>query len=245
MIICEVGLNHLGREDYSTRYVEQLSDTLCNAITYQVREKEFYERDKYKGYDLSFKHYLHIMQIWDRQFGIALANHDMIKECESLGSGPDFYKTLSWDLKNYDFIDKLLETGKPIHVSTGTSTMEDLSEFYKRYGNNKQINLIHTQLTKDSRDANITCITMLKEMFPYGIGYGNHSANLNVIFGAVALRPDHLWIYVRGSVNKFRLHPDEFWALPLDDAEEFIRDIVDVESSLGNGLKKSTNTKGY
>lgn len=243
MIICEVGLNHLGREDYSTRYVDVLDETLCDAITYQVREKEFYERDKYKGYDLSFKHYNSIQQLTTKQFGIALANHDLVEECESVGV--DFYKTLSWDLNNYDFIDKLLATGKSIHVSTGTSTMDDLIEFHKRYGKNKQLNLIHTQLTKDVMDANITCITMLKEMFPYGIGYGNHSANMNVIFGAVALRPEHLWIYVRGSKNTWRFHPDEFWALPLDDVDTFIRNIRLVEQSLGNGLKKSTNTKGY
>lgn len=243
MIICEVGLNHLGREDYSTHYIEVLTSLYCDAITYQIREKDFYERDKYKGYDLSFKHYAKLKNSTNKKFGIALANHDLISECENIGI--DFYKTLSWDLSNYNFIDKLLETGKPIHISTGTSSLEDLDKFYKRYGNNDHINFIHTQLTQDSKDANLSAITTLKERYPYGIGYGNHSSNMKIIFGAVALRPEDIWIYVRGSVNTWRFHPDEFWALSLNDADEFLRDIWELKKALGNGLKESTNTKGY
>ena len=158
MIICEVGLNHLGREDYSNMYVDELLKTDCDAITYQIREKEFYERDKYKGFDLSFEHY-NSLNAWivrdsenkltDKKFGIALANHDLIGECENIGV--DFYKTLSWDLNNYDFIDKLLETGKPIHISTGTSAIEGLQKFHKRYGNNKNLNFIHRLVLVGSR----------------------------------------------------------------------------------------------
>jgi len=43
MIVCEVGLNHLGNEEYSTMYVEKLSKSNCDAISYQIREPEFYE----------------------------------------------------------------------------------------------------------------------------------------------------------------------------------------------------------
>ena len=68
---------------------------------------------------------------------------------------------------------------------------------------------------------------------------------MKIIFGAVALRPEDIWIYVRGSVNTWRFHPDEFWALSLNDADEFLRDIWELKKALGNGLKESTNTKGY
>ena len=46
MIVCEVGLNHLGNEEYSTMYVEKLSKSKCDAISYQIREPKFYEKDK-------------------------------------------------------------------------------------------------------------------------------------------------------------------------------------------------------
>ena len=51
MIVCEVGLNHLGNEEYSTMYMEKLSKSKCDAISYQIREPKFYAKDKYKDYE--------------------------------------------------------------------------------------------------------------------------------------------------------------------------------------------------
>ena len=48
MIICEVGVNHLGSKTYSDEYFKTLMDTDCDAVTYQIREKDFYERDEYR-----------------------------------------------------------------------------------------------------------------------------------------------------------------------------------------------------
>ena len=48
MIVCEVGLNHLGNEEYSTMYMEKLSKSKCDAISYQIREPKFYAKDKYR-----------------------------------------------------------------------------------------------------------------------------------------------------------------------------------------------------
>jgi sialic acid synthase SpsE len=109
MIICEIGLNHMGNEEYSNKYFKELSKTNCDAITYQIREKEFYQRDKYKGFEFTFDYYSSLIQKLKgkKQFGVALANKNMITECEEIGV--DFYKVLSWDLKNYDYITNLLD----------------------------------------------------------------------------------------------------------------------------------------
>jgi len=244
MIICEVGLNHLGNEKYSTRYVEVLSKSNCDAITYQIREPKFYESNKYKNFKLSFEHYNELIKSTDKKFGIALSDENYLNICEDLN--PDFYKVLSWDLSNYSYIDKLLnDTEKPIYVSTGTSSVEDLDEFFKRYGSNKRINFIHTQLTQDPGDANLRSISFLKNRYPYGIGFGNHSENLNVILGSIAFEPQDVWFYVKGADYDWRFHPDEFWAVPLSDVDPLINNIKAIKGSLGDGLKTSTNTKGY
>jgi len=244
MIVCEVGLNHLGNEDYSLTYVDFLSKTKCDAITYQIREDEFYQRDKYKNYNLSFDHYAELAKATNKKFGLSLAEPKLLTSCESVD--PDFYKVLSWHLSNYSYIDRLLsETEKSIYVSTGTSSIDQLDDFYKRYGENRRINFIHTQLTKDPKDANLKSIKFLKDRYPYEIGFGNHSENSSVILGSVVFEPSSLWFYVRGATYNWRFHPDEFWAIPLDDVDSLIDDIQIVKSSLGNETKTSTNTKGY
>ena len=46
-------------------------------------------------------------------------------------------------------------TNKDIHISTGTSSLNELDEFHKRYGSNNRINFIHTQLSKEAKDTNL------------------------------------------------------------------------------------------
>ena len=106
MIICEVGLNHLGDTGYSDLYFTKLLESDCDAITYQVREKEFY-KGKYKNFELSFDYYSSLIKKSNgKKFGIALADENLIEDCESIGV--DFYKVLSWDLSNYNYINNLL-----------------------------------------------------------------------------------------------------------------------------------------
>ena len=244
MIICEVGLNHLGNEEYSTMYVEKLSKTNCDAITYQIREPEFYKRDKYKNYELSLEHYQKLIKSTNKKFGIALTDENYLEVVEDLN--PNFYKVLSWDLTNYSYIDKLLNnTEKPIYVSTGTSSLDNLDDFFNRYGFNKRISFIHTQLTKKPEDTNLKAIPFLQNRYPYGIGFGSHNENLNVILGSVTFRPQDIWFYVKGGDYSWRYHPDEFWSVLVSDVDLMIENIKVIESSLGDGLKKSTNTKGY
>ncbi len=244
MIICEIGLNHLGNLEYSKNYVELLTNSNCDAFTYQIRENDFYKREKYKNYELSFKHYSEMKNLTNKKFGFSLSNHDLLKDCESLN--PDFYKILSWELSNYKFIDDILEsTNKKIHISTGTSSIKELDEFHKRYGFNSRINFIHTQLSQEPKDTNLKAITFLKDRFPYNIDYGNHCNNKSVILASVAFQPSNIWLYVKGGDFNFRFHPDEFWAINLSNLDLLINDIKAVELSIGDGLKKSTNTKGY
>jgi len=244
MIICEIGINHLGNPEYSRKYVESLSESNCDALTYQIREDDFYKRDKYKNYDLSFSHYEEMKSLTNKKFGFALSNHNLLKECEKLE--PDFYKILSWELNNYGFIDDLLDnTNKDIHISTGTSSLKELDKFYKRYGTNNRINFIHTQLSKEVKDTNLKAIRSLSERYPYKVSYGNHCENKSIITASVVFEPVNIWLYVKGGDFNFRFHPDEFWAINLLELNSLINDINSVRFAIGDGFKQSTNTKGY
>ena len=56
-----------------------------------------------------------------------MADYTKINMCESIDV--DFYKVLSWDLDNYNFISNLLKTEKPVYVSTGMSEIKDIIRF--------------------------------------------------------------------------------------------------------------------
>ena len=68
---------------------------------------------------------------------------------------------------------------------------------------------------------------------------------MNVILGSVTFEPQDIWFYVKGGDYGWRYHPDEFWSVLVSNVDLMIENIKVIESSLGEGLKTSINTKGY
>ena len=235
-IIFEVGLNHMGRESYSNKYLDTLLSSDCDAITYQVREKHFYENEAFKNSELSFSHYSDILEKIhnsNKKFGIALADENLIDKFEEIGV--DFYKVLSWDLSNYKFIDKLLKTNKPIYVSTGMSSIEEIIDFCEKYKNNDNIILIHTQLSFDVEDVHLKAISYLKELSSFPVGFLSHCKNPMVIYSSISFEPSDIFIYVTGDEEE--KHPDEPHSIKLIDVNKFVSNIKYLKLSIGRKTK--------
>ena len=246
MNVCEVGLNHLGSADYSSSYIEILTQTKCDAITYQVREASFYAQSDFESLALDANHYERITSechLQGKLFGIALADHSRIEEFESYGV--DFYKVLSWDIAEFSFIESLLHTNKPIFVSTGMASSSELDALHNWIRAEKipseRLQLIHTQLTFDTSDVNLKAIKWMRERYPYPVAYGNHCEEIKVIYTAVAYEPSAFFIYVKNSPN--RRHIDERHAVPLSLLPDLLDDIQHLTSALGTGDKLASVRK--
>jgi len=232
MIICELGLNHKGVEPFAKQMTEQLLKTNCDGITFQEREDSFY-KGGWEHYRLSDSFYDEVVNNDnDKIFGVALANHDRINDWVEFGI--NFFKVLGWDLTNYSYIDKLIDTGLGVHVSTGLAKDEDIKNLSKRYGYSDSIRLIHTQLSQEVKDCNLSAI---KEMSKQGfkVGYGNHCSNLNTIYTSVAYNPCDYFFYVK-SIDGV---PDDEHAVNIKDVNNVIRNIEELETSIGFGIKEN------
>lgn len=251
MIVCEIGLNHFGSEEYSWEYLDVLLESECDAITYQIREPDFY-KNEFADFRLSMMHYGAIKEACEdhgKQFGIALADPNKIAAFNDIGA--DFYKTLSWDLLNFDFIDKLIKSGRKIFVSTGTATNRDLYDFMKQFpcwktmddlGTclSEYITLIHTQLSFEVEDVNLAAISSMKDM-GYPVAFGNHCRNLNVIYSSVAMEPSDIFVYIKGE--RSYEHPDEVHAVAINEAPFFLQNIKEMQLAIGDGQKVKSETK--
>tara|TARA_B100000073_G_scaffold136780_1_gene112300 strand:- start:500 stop:1276 length:777 start_codon:yes stop_codon:yes gene_type:complete len=245
MIICELGLNHKGVEPFAKQMVEQLIETNCDAITFQERESDFYKNefesfrlpddfyDEIINGDFRYRHH----NGNDKLFGVALANHDRINDW--IEFGVNFFKVLSWDLTNYSYIDKLIETGRGVYVSTGLATDNDIKNLSKRYGYSDSIYLVHTQLSQEVRDCNLSAIREMNKQ-GFKVGYGNHCSNLNTIYTSVAYNPSDYWFYVK-SIDGV---PDDEHAVMIKDVNEVVKNIDELETSLGFGMKEN-NAKPF
>ena len=239
MIICEIGLNHLGDEEYALEYVSKILSTDVDAITFQIRESDFYV-DTYDSFILSDNFYRNIVEKIKNSnvlIGIALSDIKKIPFFDSLNI--DFFKILSKDFKNNKLISEMLKTKKHIYISTGTVNELEISNFINNFSPKKSFfTLIHTQMSYNIEDVNLKAISILQKKFQLPVAYGNHSHNYLTTFVALGFEPSDIFIYVKGNKNKS--HPDEVHSIPLENLETFVHDLKELKKSIGHGVKNIT-----
>jgi sialic acid synthase SpsE len=122
MIIAEIGLNHMGSMEYLDLYLQHLLQSPVDAITLQIREKEFYKNTRFQNLELPEQTYRGIsdrVRSKGKLFGMAISD---LKYLSFLDDKIDFYKILSKDIDNEKIINELVnKIDKPMFVSTGTA----------------------------------------------------------------------------------------------------------------------------
>ena len=97
------------------------------------------------------------------------------------GISPSLYKISSADFHNYPLIDFLLEDKKPIIVSTGGTTYEDLDWFYSKY-QDFDITLLHCTASYPAPldTMNLNTIPIMAERYPkFHVGLSDHENGID------------------------------------------------------------------
>jgi sialic acid synthase SpsE len=101
------------------------------------------------------------------------------------------FKIASMDLNNYDFLDYIARKGKTIVLSTGLSDLSEIDKAVKTIENtgNKKLIILHcVAIYPPNYDQiNLNRIVTLKNLYPYPIGFSDHSPGYEVSLAAIAL----------------------------------------------------------
>jgi len=102
-----------------------------------------------------------------------------------------FYKISSFEMTDVRLIKKIAQTRKPLIISTGTSSLKEISLAYKtakKYGA-KKIVLLYcvSNYPAKMNDFNLNNIKILQKKFKCKIGLSDHSTDSSVMIGAIAL----------------------------------------------------------
>ena len=144
IFIAEIGNNHNGDIDRAKRLIDMSSDIGCDVVKFQVRNfKELYRGSENSVEDLGVEYTKDLLL----KYELPLAAHrELFGYCDMRGIeymctpwdlssvafleelGVKQYKVASADFDNIELLDKLIETGKPLILSTGMSSDEDISE---------------------------------------------------------------------------------------------------------------------
>tara|TARA_A100001011_G_scaffold388785_1_gene469099 strand:- start:880 stop:1650 length:771 start_codon:yes stop_codon:yes gene_type:complete len=240
-IIAEIGLNHLGKEELLTKLIDKVIESGFKYLTIQIREIEYYKEGDRKKYilDANFvEKELKRAQVSNIKVGLAIADKNFKKMSAHFNA--DFYKVLSWKANDIGLIDYLLEYRKPIYLSLGMLSSDEIFDLNNRLLNREsKVNFIHTQLNYNINDLNLRFITKLQEQTKFKISYGHHTKNnLDPIVMSLAYDIDKIFLYVK--LNDNNLYLDDEHALNLDMAKDTIFKLNNCIQLLGNDTKNSS-----
>ena len=257
-IIGEIGINHNGDIEIVKQLIETAKSCGCDAVKFQKRtvekaySKEILDmpRDSPWGtttrdeklhlefgkdeYDLidkfcKEKNIIWFDSSWDVESQLFLRQYDL-----------KYNKVPSAMLTNIDLLQTIAEEKRKTFISTGMSTMEEVKEAVKIFRNNDcPFELMHTNSSypMQPEEANLKCITTLKNEFDCDVGYSGHEVTASIIsFTAVMLGATSIERHI--TLNRTMYGSDHAASLEPHGLELLIRDLKLLEIILGDGVKK-------
>jgi len=163
--------------------------------------------------------------------------------------GVPLYKISSMDLTHIPLIKHIAKKGKPIIISTGASTMEEIHEAVSAIESegNKQIIILHcvSNYPTALENVNLAMIKSLMKEFPqYTIGYSDHTKmpeSKDVLVAAVAMGARVIEKHF--TFDKNRPGYDHEISADYDDLRHLIEDIRVTEKIIGSETKMPTESE--
>ena len=253
-IIAEIGINHNGSVALAKQMIDIAVTTGCDAVKFQKRtvdvvytkEELAKERksvfgntngDLKRGLEFGEKQYREIDEYCKEKNIIWFASCwdegavDFINEFK-----PPCYKIASASLTDDNLLKYTRAKGKPIILSTGMSTMEQIRHAVKILGEDNLI-ILHCTSTYPSNadETNLRVIQSLKQEFDCPIGYSGHERGITPSVLAVALGANVVERHI--TVDRTNWGSDQAASLETAGLYHMVRDIRQTPILLGDGKK--------
>ena len=256
-IIAEIGINHNGSLKKAMKLVKSARNAGCDCVKFQKRTPELcvpkdqwnIERDTPWG-RMSYIEYRHKVELsvsdyeqideYCRKKGIDWTASCWDEESVDFINAFDvpFYKAASASLTDIPLLRKKRLTGKPLMISTGMSTEEEIVNAVELIGR-ENLMIAHSTSTYPCKpeELNLRMISTLKKMFPeMPIGYSGHETGLSPTLAAVALGATFVERHI--TLDRAMWGTDQAASVEVSGFRRLVENIRDVEDSLGDGVKK-------
>lgn len=147
------------------------------------------------------------------------------------------YKVASFELVDLPLIERIARTGKPMIISTGMATLEEIGEAVHaaRKAGCEQVALLKctSAYPAPPEEMNLSAIPRLAERFQLPVGLSDHSLTPEVAVAAVALGASIVEKHL--ILSRAEGGPDAGFSLEPDEFGELVRAIRTVERARGTG----------
>lgn len=256
-VVGEIGINHNGDISIATKLVEIAKAAGADAVKFQKRtvevvySKEELERPRESPFGSTngaLKYALEFDTEAYQTIGVQAQREglDWFASCWDEASvdfierfAPPAYKIASASLTDDQLLRYHRRTGRPIILSTGMSTLEQIDHAVDVLGTQDLV-LLHTTSAYPAplSDLNLLMIPKLAERYAVPVGYSGHETGLASTVAAVALGACMIERHI--TLDRAMWGSDQAASVEPQGFLKLVRDIRNVEQALGDGVKRVT-----
>ena len=255
-LIAEVGINHNGNIETAKQLMKVASEAGFHAVKFQKRtvnvvyspeelskprESVFGKTNGDLKYGLEFgKSEYREIDLYAKELGLDwfaspwdLQSVDFLEEFDVVA-----HKVASASLTDKELLVKLRKTGKPIILSTGMSTLSQISKAVDIIGKDDLI-LMHTVSTypAKNRDLNLRTINTLREEFGVLVGYSGHE--VGVLPSVIAVSKYKACLLERHiTLDRSMWGSDQAASLEPNGMHRLVQYITEAKDVDGDGVKR-------
>ncbi|ESS73951.1 N-acetylneuraminate synthase [Methyloglobulus morosus KoM1] len=256
-VIAEIGINHNGDIDNARRLIEGAAKAGCDAVKFQKRTPDLcvppdqrdIKRDTPWGV-MTYIEYRHKVEFNKAQYTqidrickdlkidwfASCWDEEAVDFMEQFD--PPCYKVASASLTDAALLKKKRSTKRPMIVSTGMSTMVEIEAAIELI-RCENLLIAHSTSTYPCKtsELNLRMLHTLKTLYPnVPIGYSGHETGLAPTWAAVAMGACFVERHI--TLDRAMWGSDQAASVEISGLERLVSNIRDIESSLGDGIKK-------
>ena len=258
-IIAEIGQNHNGSIDLAKKLIDMSKRCGASAVKFQKRDipseltKEAFDRiyDNPNSFARTYGEHRMFLELSEQ------AHKELKEYCDLIGItyfctpcdvpsaelleriGCPFFKVASRDLTNIPLLHKLGSIGKPVIISTGMASIDDIDVAIEALQLPKN-KLIITQCTSeypcDLRNVNLKVMATLKDKYKVNIGLSDHTSGVIISSAAAAMGAPLIEKHV--SLDRTMKGTDQPGSLEESGLHKLVDYIRAIELAMGSDLKE-------
>jgi N,N'-diacetyllegionaminate synthase len=264
-IIAEAGVNHNGSLETAKKLIDVAADAKVDAVKFQTFKaeklvtkdanqaeyqtknigKEESQFDMLKRLELKDEFHK-ILKDYSEKKGLIFMStpfdEDSIDFLDELGV--KIFKAGSSELNNLPYLKKMASKGKPMIISTGMSTLDEIKESVstiKKINSNLVVLHCTTNYPTHYSEVNLRAIKTMKKELNCLIGYSDHTEGIIVPIVAVAMGATVIEKHL--TLDKNMKGPDHKASLEPNELKEMVNKIRLVEKILGSKNKEPTKSE--
>ena len=266
LIIAEAGVNHNGDMEMAKQLIDVAADAGVDYVKFQTfkseklvsknAEKASYQKENTGDSSESQLKMLQKLELseTDHLELIAYCKSKNIKflstafDVESIDFlnklNIDLFKIPSGELTNYPYLEKIGSLEKPIIISTGMATLDEIGQamavLLRNGALRHQITILHcnTEYPTPMEDVNLNAMETIAETYSVAIGYSDHTLGIEVPIAAVALGATVIEKHF--TLDKTLPGPDHKASLEPSELKAMVKAIRNIEDALGDEEKEPT-----